>query len=131
MSSPESKPFLWNLWKWKCCLPEVEDKEPALIDLKKLKESEWSNEFEQLMRNRLLMGSLRYGCMGHGSIPKGKPKYDRIKSIEKRLQLFKETKNLESIVDIANMCLLIFEERSVEGSHFSSVDDGYHDEIIK
>lgn len=124
--------FIKNLWRWKCGLPEDEGEPKNIkIDLDKLKQTEWSSEFEKLMRNRLLMGGIRYGIMGHGSIPKGKPKYDRIASIKKRLQLFEETKNAEMLVDIANMCLLIFEEKSVDGLHFSSIDDGYHDTIMK
>ena len=115
-------------WRLKHGLPEIEV-EGHLLD--ELRETEWSPMFEKLMRNRLLMGALRYGRMGHGNIPKGKPVYDRVTSIEKRLGFFKEDKNLEWLVDISNMCLLIFEEKSIPNSHFSSVDDVYHDEIIK
>lgn len=118
-----------NAWKWACGLPESEESES--IDFKKLEKTEWSVDFEKLMRNRLIMGALRYGIMGHGSIPKGKPKYDRIESIRKRLQFFEETGNSEWLVDIANMCLLIFEERVHPNFHFKSGDDGYHDKIIK
>ena len=125
-----SNDYLKNLWRWKCGLPEIDFDRANHIDLEALKKSEWSPEFEKLMRNRLLMGSIRYGKMGHGSIPKGKPKYGRINSIRKRLGLYEETGNAEYLVDIANFALLLFEERQHPNFHFNSIDDGIHDEII-
>ena len=87
--------------------------------LKELYESEWSKQFEQLMRNRLVMGALRYGKL-HA---KGKPKYDRVQSILKRMRLYSETGNKELLVDVANLCLLEFEEGNHPKAHFASVDD--------
>lgn len=98
--------------------------------MEELRETEWSPEFEKLMRNRLIMGSLRYGRMGHGSIPKGKPRYDRVNSIIKRIKMFEETANAEFLVDCANFCLLLYEERDHPNFHFKSIDDGIHDKII-
>lgn len=63
-------------------------------------------DFEQLMRNRLVMGALRYGLLNQ----RGKRQYDRIAGARKRLSQFKSTLNLECLVDIANMALLEFEE---------------------
>jgi hypothetical protein len=119
-----------NLWKWKCNLPEEEDVVVKLDSLEDLHKSEWSPEFEKLMRNRLIQGSMRYGKMGHGSIPKGKPRYDRCNSIRKRLKIYEDTGNLEMLVDIANFALLLFEERYHPNSHFKSIDDGEHDKIV-
>ncbi len=125
--------FLKNLWRWKCGLPEEESDRPKKnnIDIEELRKTEWSPEFEKLMRNRLLMGALRYGVMGHGSVPENKPQYNRIESIRKRLKFFEESGNAEWLVDIANMALLMFEERQHPNFHFEAGDDGYHDEIIK
>lgn len=112
--------FVDNLWRWKCGLPELEEtKIDNKLDYTELIQSEWSNEFEQLMRNRLIMGAIRYGKIN----AKNKPKYDRIDSIVKRAIKYNETKNSEFLVDIANLCLLEF----VEGdNHFDSIDDGEH-----
>ena len=129
--SQETKHYLSNLWRWKCGLEEIDFSKVENISLEDLRKSEWSNEFEELMRNRLLLGALRYGKMGHGSIPEGKPKYDRCDSIRKRLKFFEETGNAEWLVDIANMSLLMFEERVHENFHFSASDDTFHDKIIK
>jgi dihydrofolate reductase len=114
------KVFLQNLWRWKCGLPEVEQQRrlpPPSI----LMETEWSQEFEERMRNRLIMGALRYGCMK----AKGKPSYDRMSSIIKRANKYKETGNQEHLVDIANLCMLEYEEPSI-AAHWAPSDDGEH-----
>ena len=41
--------------------------------LESLKKTEWSPEFEKLMRNRLIMGAIRYGLLHE----KGKPVYKK------------------------------------------------------
>jgi len=128
----ENKLFLDNLWRWKVGIEEKDlYKSEMKIDLESLKKTEWSVDFEALMRNRLVMGAVRYGIMGHGSIPKGKPTYDRIESIRKRLNFFEESGNAEYLVDRANIALLIFEERQHPNFHFDAKDDGYHCNIIK
>lgn len=127
-----NNPFAANLWRWKCNIEEIDlDKPEPKIDIDELYKSEWSVDFERLMRNRLVMGCIRYGKMGHGSRPKGKPIYDRISSIRKRLDNFENDGNAEWLVDIANIALLIFEEKQHPNFNFESVDDGYHDVIIK
>lgn len=114
--------YLRNLWRWKCGLPEEEDIPKETINLEDLRKSEWSQEFEELMRNRLIMGALRYGKIG---VP-NKPKYDRVSSMNKRLNLYQETGNKEYLVDMANLCLLEFVECHHPNAHFNSIDDGEH-----
>ncbi len=74
--------FLKNLWLWKCDKPEIEANQ-EIININDLFQSEWSYEFEQLCRNRLVMGALRYGKI-HAP---NKPNYDRTESILKRIYL--------------------------------------------
>lgn len=112
------RPFLNNLWRWKCNLPEVNESN----DLDSLRKTEWSDEFETLMRNRLIIGALRYGKMH--SI--GKPVYNKTNSIQKRLIEYIVYGNKELLVDIANLCLLEYEECMHPKKHFHSVDDGEH-----
>ena len=90
-----------------------------------LQKSEWSPEFEQLMRNRLIMGGIRYGFLG----TKGKPQYDRIASIKKRLNQYRETGNLELLVDAANLCVCEFVEGDHPNRHFHAHDDGEHTKV--
>lgn len=112
--------FLKNLWLWKCGLPEVEQR--ILPELTELKKSEWSSEFERYMRNRLVMGAIRYGCIGEAN----KPQYDRVSSIIKRMNKYDETGNKEILVDVANLCLLEFVECHHPLRHFHAIDENEH-----
>lgn len=85
-------------------------------------QTEWSPEFEQLMRNRLLIGRFRYGRMDRVE----QRNYDRIGSAIARLQRYQETGNLEFLVDSANLCLMEFEHGEHPDSHFDAIDDGEH-----
>lgn len=87
-----------------------------------LARTEWSPQFERLMRNRLVMGALRYGLM-HAP---GKKQWDRPAGIRKRLRQYEETGNLEYLVDVANLALLEFEEGTHPLKHFSQAGDGDH-----
>lgn len=88
------------------------------IKLALLEKSEWSPDFERLMRNRLIMGALRYGKMGSPS----KPQYDRISDILRRAREYQKTGNDELLVDIANTALLEFVEGEHPRKHFRSTD---------
>jgi hypothetical protein len=116
--------FIDNLWRWKCGLPDINLE--FLPDLEVLRFTEWDEAFEQLMRNRLVMGAIRYGRMR----AMGKPQYDRIKSIIKRLDVYNENGNKEILVDVANLCLLEFVECNHPNQHFHAIDENEHLEII-
>ena len=88
--------------------------------------SEWSEHFERLMRNRLLMGRFRYGRLDRAE----HRNYDRVGSCERRLQAYRETGNLEHLVDVANLCLMEFEHSDHPDRHFEAADDGPHVEQI-
>lgn len=111
--------FLANLWRWKCGVEEITPQ--PIPDLISLRESEWSVKFETLMRNRLVMGAIRYG-----RINTHRPAYDRMKSIDSRLTSYKLTGNDELLVDIANLCLLEFVEGKHPLKHFKAYDDAEH-----
>lgn len=96
--------------------------ETPRLDLEELRVSEWSPEFEELMRNRLLFGAYRYGKI-HDNKGSG---MDWTGSIEERLELYREDGNLEHLVDIANLCLCEYEVGSHPNRHFGSTDDGVH-----
>lgn len=87
-----------------------------------LLQTEWSREFEQRMRDRLVMGALRYGQMGDPD----KPTYDRISSVIRRLQAYRATGNLEHLVDAACLLLLEFVEGVHPLRHWGASDDGEH-----
>jgi hypothetical protein len=112
-----------NLWRWKIGMADIELKKlkssPSLTSLKK---TEWSDEMERLMRNRLVFGSIRYGLLHDPH----KPVYDRLNSIIQRAKLYMTTGNDEYLVDVANLALLEFEEGKHPKKHFKSIDDDVH-----
>jgi hypothetical protein len=85
-------------------------------------ENEWSPEFERFMRNRLMMGALRYGPLRRSS----GSGYDYIGSAKERLDLYKATGNQEHLVDVANICLALFMTDNHPKKHFGAADDGVH-----
>ena len=101
----------------------IGDKAESLAELR---ESEWSPEFEKLMRNRLLVGRFRYGKIDRTH----STNYDRIGSALKRLHTYRETGNLEYLVDAANLCLMEYEHSDHPNKHFDAADDGEHVECI-
>ncbi len=95
-------------------------------DVASLHSTEWSPEFEQLMRNRLIMGAMRYGTMKRN---RGKP-YDRTGDAVRRIKRYQESGNDEDLVDAANLLLLEFECGTHPNKHFASVDDGEHCKLL-
>lgn len=82
--------------------------------------TEWSPQFEKLMRNRLIMGALRYGRM---CVPRPKNITKRhMEIIYKRLDIYKRTGNTEMLVDVANMCLVEFEIGDHPRKHFKALE---------
>lgn len=118
--------FRLNAWRWKCGIPEIEDEKPILLNYRSLIKSEWDDHFETLMRNRLVLGAIRYGKINAPN----KPKYDRVASMIKRLNAYKDSGNMEMLVDVANLCLLEFVECHHPLKHFEAVDDGEHVKTI-
>lgn len=88
--------------------------------LKNLRLTEWDMEFETLMRNRLIMGSLRYFSMLDARPPVNTPKV--INFIQEKLNIYKETGNLEMLVDIANLAMIEFRHSDHPEKHFKSID---------
>jgi hypothetical protein len=91
------------------------------IDIDKLAKTQVSQRFIDLMTNRMVLGTLRYGRWQDNK--KNKVKYDRVGSIRKRLDLFEQTGNSEYLVDIANFAMIEFEISDHPNLHFSPKDD--------
>ena len=113
--------FIHNAWRKLAGLPELSSNALTRLAL-----TEWSSRFEQLMRNRLIVGAFRYGRFRD----KNKPTYDRVAAIIKRAHHYQETGNDELLVDIANLAMLEFEEGIHSLKHFKSEDDGEHVESL-
>lgn len=103
-----------------CGMPRIGPAGAEARKYERLVESEWSPTFEQLMRNRLIIGAVRYGLLKD---PR-KRGWDRMSRILVEVEAYREDRNKERLVDIANMCLLEFEEGY---GHFTPTDDaGFH-----
>jgi hypothetical protein len=97
------------------------DRPPCPVSVDALERSEWSPRFERLMRNRLIMGAMRYGRLHAVS----KPAYDRLQGLRKRLEQYQQSGNLECLVDVANMALLEFEEGTHPNRHWSDITEDH------
>lgn len=117
--------FMNNLWRWKCGLPENPEPVKAVkpkVDIKALRKSQWCDRFDELRRNRMVLGTFRYGDYKDSKAKK----FDRIGSAISRLHKYIETGNTEFLIDVANLCMIEFDIPNHEKAHFSSIDDGEH-----
>ena len=90
--------------------------------LKKLRQTEWSPIFEQLMRNRLIVGFYRYGPFKR----QNRGTNAVLDSMIKRLKQYRKTGNDELLVDVANLAMKEFAVGTHPKKHFNAVDDGEH-----
>jgi hypothetical protein len=81
-----------------------------------LRKTEWSEEFEHLMRNRLLIGAYRYGRL-YNKICKRPNASVRIRQL---IEQYEETGNLELMVDIANFAMTEFINSKHPKKHFKA-----------
>lgn len=79
-----------------------------------------TKEINQLCTNRLVIGSLRYNATGL----KTDPKYDILKTIQLKLNLYNSDGNQEHLLDLINYAKLEIINRTRPLAHFNAVDDG-------
>lgn len=82
----------------------------------------------EALQARLNMGALRYGV--HMDERRAAD-FDHLKSIEKHLAEYRTTKNIEHLMDIANLALVERQRPSFEGTCFDPIDDGTHSDILR
>jgi hypothetical protein len=93
------RPFLDDLWRWSADYRESSSYPKNVQPLTVLKKKQWSEEFERLMRNRLILGRFRYGEVSAS-------RYPSAKMAIRRLHLYLQTGNKEFLVDAANLALV-------------------------
>jgi hypothetical protein len=98
-----------------------------LPTLESLRLTEWCHEFEELRRNRMIIGAFRYGLLASPE-KWGSPtcKYDLLGGLEKKVAEYRNTGNLEALVDAGNYLMLEFMHPSHESARFDPKDDHYH-----
>ena len=120
-SKAERRLFLDNLWRDLAGLPEKWPGQQPPLELLRL--TEWSPEFERLCRNRLLMGRFRHGPFGEMN---AKSAGDILATMRLKIRRFRETLDLECLVDTANAAQVLFAYYRRRGVPWQSVDDGMH-----
>lgn len=96
-------------------------KQITMADLEKEVDKVWCIDFFTKMRNRLLMGYLRYGKKSPNA-----SKYNYINAIKSKLLIYEQTGNTEMMVDIGNYAMLEFKFPNHPDAHFSATDDTAH-----
>jgi hypothetical protein len=133
--------FMDNAWKWKCGLSEIDYDKRDKIDSGSIKSIEdlinlsipdflqkTTEIVNKLADHRMMQGTFRYGSKTRENIGK----YDYKEFLQRRLTLYKETNNMEYLVDLFNGIRLEWLEAENKSYHFQSIDDGEHaQEIIK
>ena len=80
--------------------------------------TEFSEEFVQLMRNRMVVSYHKYGAVAD-AYP---AKVDALASLEMRLELYRETGNTEWLVDAANFLMIEHMLPRHPQAHFAGTD---------
>jgi len=112
--------FYSNAWKWKIGQKETIFKRTNKLTIQELYETQWDTFFEQAMRNRLVMGGLRYGDI------RDQNNWDYTGYLLFKLGMYKKTGNTEFLVDVANLALLEFKNGRHSNKHWSPVDTDKH-----
>lgn len=99
--------------------PEIRARPP----LDELRKTEWIPLFEQYMRNRLVMGAMRYETFEEKM--KGN-NYDCLEYIRRKCKEYEKTHNLECLVDLANVAMIEFGAPHYTDAHFTPGDDTSH-----
>lgn len=82
--------------------------------------TEYSEEFDSLRKHRMIVSYHKYGPLKTNY----KNNYiQAIESLEKRIQMYKDTGNTEFLCDIANFAMIEFMCPQHPQAHFKTLDD--------
>ena len=84
--------------------------------------TEYDKRFDELRKDRMVVSYYKYGDLSTNY--KGKDLIKAIPSLEKRLEMYKQTGNTEFLCDIANFAMIEFMYPQHEDAHFKTLDDG-------
>lgn len=89
-----------------------------MTTLEKILAQDFSEDFVQKMRNRIVMSHYKYGWM-KDSYPEIA---DAIASLKQRLELYESTGNMEYLVDVANFAMIETMYPRRKGAYFKATD---------
>jgi DNA/RNA-binding domain of Phe-tRNA-synthetase-like protein len=90
-----------------------------MSELKDVLQTEFSEEFIDKMKNRMITSYYKYGKVADNY---GKQKRDAIKNLEKRIRKYQETGNTEWLIDAANFTMIEFMYPQHENAHFKATN---------
>lgn len=94
--------------------------------LAQIREKKWSKRFEELMRNRIVMGSMRYEkatTAANGFFRNANKTPESFAAdARRRIDLYVKTGNTEGLVDLATTCMVEFEDSHHPNAHFQGTD---------
>lgn len=82
-------------------------------------ETEYSDAFDKLRKDMMEMSYYKYGPVKENA---ESGLTDFVKSLDKRYEAFKHTKNTEFLADIANLCMMIWMYPECFGCHYQPTD---------
>ncbi len=85
---------------------------------KEILKQDFSEDFVQKMRNRIIVSHYKYGWV-KDTYPK---LADAVACLEQRLALYKETGNTEHLIDVANFAMIEFMHPRHDDAHFKGTD---------
>jgi len=93
------------------------------LNNKEILHSEFSEDFVEKMKNRMIASYYKYGPLALNVHRKNKDdNVDVIASLQKRLNLYGETGNTEWLVDVANFAMIEFMYPQHSEAHFRATD---------
>lgn len=114
--------FCMDLWRDLAGLSPIPDDD--VPSLETLQESEWSPEFERLMRLFLVMGALRYDSYYRRRSNPDYTAFNWAQTAIKKLQRYLSTGDRRLLIDAANYCMTEYEWGRHPLRHFSTFDFG-------
>jgi adenylate kinase family enzyme len=88
------------------------------MDISEILKTEFSEDFVQKMKNRMVVSFCKYGPITDG-YPKN---VDAVASLKLRLDKYKETGNTEFLCDVANFAMIEFMLPRHSDAHFKGTD---------
>lgn len=87
--------------------------------MEKVLKTEYSQDFDKLRQNRMVMSYYKYGSVKDNY---GEKLVNAVESLKQRLARYEQTGNTEFLVDVANFAMIEFIYPQHERAHFRPTD---------
>lgn len=98
-----------------------------MVNFDEILKTEYSEHFDELRKNAMVMSHFKYGFIRENAKSRC---VDYIRTLEKRLQAYKDTGNTEFLADIANFAMIEFMYPQHPGAHYTPTDSSESPGII-